>query len=318
MMRLVAIAILFVLNISVGAAENQLAVGELTARALPSQGVQAFSYRSKVTGRLYDITIRFPRQFRENPDAKFPALVITDGNRFFSAANFALNAVEAELGKPMILVAIGTPFEEGYAAYNRRRVHEFSTSGWNLKDPFGKTIEQSCREWKLTPKDCLGGADEFLEFIAGELLPTLSGPFRIDQNDLTLGGVSAGGFFAAWTVFQEASPFSNYIISSPALAYGDGEVFRQERRFADKNDDLDVGIYMSSGSLEIDHPYIEALGRVISGQAQLGGVLNSRAYENLTLHSEIHNGLGHVDAAAAAYARGLRLLRGAKPAESAQ
>jgi predicted alpha/beta superfamily hydrolase len=121
-------------------------------------------------------------------------------------------------------------------------------------------------------------------------------------------GVSAGGFFAAWTIFQERSPFRAYLISSPAMAYGDGDIFRQEARYAASHADLPVSIYLASGSLEIDDPFIEGVGQIVSGQARLGALLRGRRYPGLVLHSEIHQGLGHSDAAAMTMARGLRLL----------
>lgn len=280
----------------------------LVARDLPSPGVKAFRFRSEKMGRNYDVVIRFPRQYMAHPDKRFPALLITDGNRFFPAAMAALNAVEGELAAPMILIAVGTPFEEGPDAYNRRRVHEFSPPGWDMKDAFGQGVAQSCAGWKVPLAQCTGGAPEFLRFLSGELIPRLASDMRIDRDRLALGGVSAGGFFAAWASFQPHSPFSNYILSSPAFAYGDGEIFREEARFAEGRKDFPVGIYMSSGSLEIDHPYLEGVGKVVSGQAHLGGVLRGRSYPGLRLHSEIHQGLGHLDAASTAYARGLRLL----------
>lgn len=284
------------------------AISTLEPRNLPSPGVKAYSFRSETMGRTYDVTIRLPRQYLENPDRRFPALLITDGNRLFPAAMAALNAVEAELAAPMILIAVGTPFEEGHDAYNRRRVHEFSPPGWDLQDAFGKGIAQSCAGWKVPEAECTGGAPQFLRFLSDELLPRIARDIRIDRDRLALGGVSAGGFFAAWASFQAESPFTNYIISSPAFAYGGDAIFREEARFAAGRKDFPIGFYMSSGSLEIDHPYLEGVGKVVSGQAHLGGVLRTRAYPNLRLYSEIHQGLGHLDAASTAYARGLRLL----------
>jgi len=282
----------------------------IAPRDFPLLGMQAFSFQSKVMGRTYDIVVRFPMAYLQSPDRRFPALVISDGNRFFGAAASALMAVEAELEEPMILVGVGTPLEEGQAAYNVRRIHEFSPPGWDLKDAFGKTVAQTCEQNDVAKRDCVGGAPRYLTFLSRELLPFLAGGLRVDPEKLTLGGVSAGGYFAAWAMFQENSPFSNYIISSPAMAYGDGEIFRVESGFAKKHDDLDAGVYLGSGSLELSDAYLEGVGQVASGQARLGGLLRSRDYPGLNLHSEIHQGLGHLDVVPVSYARGLRLLFG--------
>ncbi|WP_157976453.1 alpha/beta hydrolase [Parahaliea mediterranea] len=291
-------------------AQNSKGSERIAPRDFPLLGMQAFSLDSEVMERRYDIIVRFPMAYLQNPEQRFAALVITDGNRFFGGAAAALMAVEAELEEPMILVGVGTPFEEGQAAYNIRRLYEFSPPGWNLKDPFGQTVAQTCKENDVPRRECTGGAPRFLAFLSQELLPFLAGGLRVDPQRLTLGGVSAGGYFAAWTLFQENSPFSNYIISSPAMAYGDGEIFRVESRFASKQNDLQAGVYLASGSRELADPYLEGVGQVASGQARLGGVLQSRNYPSLTLHSEIHQGLGHLDVIPVSYARGLRLLFG--------
>ena len=92
------------------------------------------------------------------------------------------------------------------------------------------------------------------------------------------------------------------------MAYGDGEIFRQEQHYAADHKDLKVSIYLASGSLEMDDPFLEGIGRVVSGQAQFGAMLRSRKYPSLKLYSEIHNGLGHTDGAGTTLVRGMRLL----------
>lgn len=284
--------------------------GKMQPRDFPTLGMQAFSFQSGVMNRTYDVIVRFPMAYMQEPDRKFPTLVITDGNRFFGGVAAALMAVEAELEEPMIIVAVGTPFEEGPMAYNVRRIHEFSPEGWNLKDEFGQSVADTCRQAGVDLNGCTGGAPKFLKFLSRELLPGLARGIRINLDNLTLGGASAGGYFASWAMFQKQSPFRNYIISSPAMAYGNGEIFRVEEDYARKHKNLKAGVYMSSGSLEITHPYIEGVGQVVSGQAHFGGVLMKRDYKGLTLKSELHNGLGHIDVIPVTFARGLRELFG--------
>lgn len=284
--------------------------GKMQPRDFPTLGMQAFSFKSDLMNRTYDIIVRFPMAYMQEPERRFRTLVITDGNRFFGGVAAALMAVEAELDEPMIIVAVGTPFEEGPMAYNVRRVHEFSPKGWDLKDEFGQSVASTCKQAGVDLGDCTGGAPRFLKFLSKELLPGLARGIRINLEDLTLGGASAGGYFAAWTIFQEDSPFRNYIISSPAMAYGNGEIFRTEENYASEHSDLRVGLYMSSGSLEMTHPYIEGVGQVVSGQMHFGGTLMKRNYDGLKLASEIHDGLGHIDVIPATFARGLRHLFG--------
>ena len=293
-------------------AASPMVAQQLEPRPIPSRDIQAYNYQSPSMGRRYDIIVGLPVGYQANPEKKYPALIITDGNHAFPIANDAARSLmEQHVIEGLFVISIGEPFEEGDSAWTRRRVHEFSTPDWAMADPFGQLVASGvCQRYRSEPGKCVGGAPQFLDMIVSELLPRLTGKYRIDPNQLGLFGVSAGGFFAAWTIFQKNSPFTKYIISSPAMAYGDGEIFRQEERYAAANKDLKVGIYMASGSLEIDDPYLEGIGRIVSGQAHLGALLRSRNYQSLKLTSEIHHGLGHGDAAGTTLTRGIRVLYG--------
>ncbi|MGB5587645.1 MAG: alpha/beta hydrolase-fold protein, partial [Gammaproteobacteria bacterium] len=176
-------------------------------------------------------------------------------------------------------------------------------------DSFGSMILQVCEgRYGLDAADCVGGAPAFLALIGKEVLPLLHERYRIDTDSLGLFGVSAGGFFASWTLLQKDSPFANYIIPSPAMAYGDGEIFREEARYAQHHEDLVAGVYMASGTLEIGTAYYEGTGKTVSGMAALAGTLTARGYPGLRISTGMHQGLGHSDAAAATLAIGLRTL----------
>lgn len=315
-------AALGALAIAALAGPVDLGAQRLTPRAFPQVGVRSFSFRSTIMGRTYDVSVGFPAGYDANPDSTYPAILVTDGNRMFpeayGMARGLMHPGAADDGVivPVFIVSIGTPFELGDSAWVQRRVHEFSPPGWPMTDAFGKVVMQGvCERYQPpTPREaCVGGAPRFLEFMVSELIPALTREHRIDPERLGLFGVSAGGFFASWAIFQGRSPFRTYIISSPAMAYGDGEIYRQEAGYAAGHRDLPVEIYLASGSLELDDPFIEGVGQIVSGQARLGAVLRSRSYPGLVLHSEIHDGLGHSDSAVMTMARGLRLLY-AKPA----
>jgi len=310
--RRLTIAVLSLLMLHTGQIVHANDTAKFEPRSFPTSNVKSYSYRSSSMDRLYDISIGFPKGYDQNPDKKYPALIVTDGNRAFPIVHTIMSGVESvpwnSVAMP-IIISIGTPFEEGQVAHERRRGYEFSPPNWDMTDPFGQFFKNLCQNTLDTAvQQCAGGAPRFLNFITSELLPDLYKEHRIDPDDLGLFGVSAGGFFASWVIFQENSPFNRYLISSPAMAYGDGEIFRQEAQYAETHKDLPVSIYIGSGTLEIDDPMLEGLGRIVSGHAHFGGVLNSRQYPSLKLYSEMHQGMGHMDTPAVVAARGLRLL----------
>jgi predicted alpha/beta superfamily hydrolase len=287
------------------------AAQEFTPRTFPIRSVESWSYKSPSMGHNYDIVVGLPTAYAENPGKTWPVLVVTDGNMTFPVAfDAARNLASQGDIDGLIVISVGTPLEEGDSSWTNRRVFEFSPPNWPRQDTFGKLITGLCTGAKTPEAKCSGGAPQFLNLIVNEILPKAKAKYRVDMNRLGLFGVSAGGFFAAWTLFQPNSPFTTYIISSPAMAYGDGEIYRLESQYAAKNKDLKVGIYMASGGLEMDHAMFEGIGQIVSGQMRLGAALKSRNYPGLKLLLEMHPNLSHSDVAPTTMNRGIRVLYG--------
>ena len=283
------------------------AAQELVPRTVPSRNVEAFTLQSPTMGQRYDIVVGLPAGFRPGSDKRYSALIVTDGNATFPAALDATRSLGGSIDAP-IVIGVGAPNEEGDTSFTRRRVYEFSPPNWAMNDPFGQAVSGLCQAYHTDPARCVGGAPQFLNFIVKELLPRLLQKYPIDPQQLGLFGLSAGGFFASWAIFQEISPFNKYIISSPAMAYGDGEIFRQEEHYAAGHKDLKVAIYMASGTLEMDDPQLEGVGKIVSGHAHFVAMLKSRKYPGLRLFTEMHQGLGHSDGSGTTLVRGMRLL----------
>jgi predicted alpha/beta superfamily hydrolase len=284
---------------------------EFTPRTFPIRSVESWSYKSPSMGETYDISVGLPPGYGAKPDKAWPLLVVTDGNQAFPGAFDAANALASQGDiDGIIVLSVGVTLEDGDSAWTRRRIYEFSPPNWDRQDPFGKLLTGFCAAYKAAPDKCSGGAPRFLDLIVKEIIPKAKAKYRIDMNRLGLYGISAGGFFASWTIFQPSSPFTTYIISSPATAYGDGEALRLEAQYAETNKDLRASIYMASGELEMDHPMLEGTGQIVSGMIRLGTKLRSRNYPGLKLVMEIHPGLGHSDAGATTLSRGIRVLYG--------
>lgn len=299
------------LVLTVALAASPLRAQQLVPRDFPVKDVESFSLESPGMGRRYDIVVGLPSAYNASPEKTWPVLFVTDGNMTFSMAQDAARVLTSQGDiEGLIVVSIGTPLEGGDTAWTRRRIHEFSPPGWPMTDQFGQLIRRLCETTRVPDGECTGGAPKFLRFIVSEVLPLVQAKYRIDPARLGLFGVSAGGFFASWAIFQPESPFTTYIISSPAMAYGDGEIYRQEAKYAEGHQDLKAGIYFASGTLEMDHPDFEGVGQIVSGQMRLGAALRGRKYPGLRLYSEMHQGLSHSDAAGTTLARGMRLLYG--------
>ncbi|MBK6489199.1 MAG: alpha/beta hydrolase [Gemmatimonadetes bacterium] len=280
---------------------------ELETRPVPLGQVEAFTFQSPSMGVTFSVSVGLPPGYKAGDGKSYQALISTDGDWAFSSVNTAARSLAGVIESPFV-ISIGTGADEGEALWTRRRIYEFSPPDWDMKDTFGQLVSKLCADMKTEPSTCVGGAPKFLNVIVSELMPLVSAKYPIDRSQLGLFGVSAGGFFASWAIFQPNSPFKKYLISSPAMAYGDGDIFRQEARYAKDHTDLPVGIYLAAGVLEASDADLEGVGRIVSGTAHLAGVLAGRKYPGLTVVTEFHPGMGHVDVVGTAVVRGLRTL----------
>jgi hypothetical protein len=258
-------------------------------------------------GVRFSLNVGMPPGYKPGDGRKYPALIVTDGDFAFPGVHAAAGSL-SDVITPLFIISVGTALDEGEEEHTRRRIYEFSPPGWDRKDPFGVLVEDFCRRMKSPEGRCTGGAGKFLTAIASEMIPQLASRFPIDTTQLGLFGLSAGGFFTSWAIFQPDSPFRKYLISSPAMSYGRGEIYRQEAAYAERHKDLAVGIYLASGALEAADPMLEGVGEIVSGMSHFAGVLATRKYPGLKVTVEYHPGMGHSDVMGTSVVRGLRTL----------
>lgn len=283
------------------------AYAQLQSRPVPNAGVESFTFQSPAMGVRFSLNVGLPQGYKAGDGKKYPALIVTDGDFFFGNVYESASTLSSVI-TPLFIISVGTALDEGEEEHTRRRIYEFSPPGWNRQDTFGQAVEGFCKRFKSPEGRCTGGSGKFLTAIATEMIPQLAAKFPIDTTQLGLFGISAGGFFASWAIFQPNTPFKKYIISSPAMAYGRGEIFRQEADYAKTHKDLAVGIYLASGGLEAADPQLEGMGEIVSGTSHLAGVLAGRQYPGLKLTIESHPGMGHTDVVGTSVVRGLRTL----------
>ncbi len=304
-MKAAALTTAFLLALSTTGANGQ----QLETRPVPTGDVQSFTFQSPSMGVRFSLNVGMPSGYKPGDGKKYPALIVTDGDFAFPGVNASARSLSGAI-TPLFIISVGTSVDEGEGEHTRRRIYEFSPPGWDRKDPFGQAVENYCRMFKSEEGRCSGGAGKFLTAIASEMVPQLAAKFPIDTAQLGLFGLSAGGFFASWAIFQPNSPFKKYLISSPAMAYGRGEIFRQEAGYAASHKDLPVGIYLAAGVLEAEDPQLEGMGEIVSGMSHFAGVLATRKYPGLKVTIEYHPGMGHTDVMGTSVVRGLRTLYG--------
>ena len=250
---------------------------------LPARSFQgeAFSYK-------HQVTVALPASYAAQPDRQYPVLWVLDSPLMMRSVVGLLDVmVLGNMAPEMIVVGVGSPPEEGLAAVGRR-VIDFSPPGDGYAPP-GLAGER----WSaLAPiPDFPHQADAFLSLLVDEIRPELAKEYRF-SGEHALFGHSAGGMFAAYSLFTRPDAFQKMIIGSPYLEGVSGAVFATESEFAESHDDLKVKVFLGAGEKEADE-YFVAISGTLESTARLSRLLMARHYPSLDLSTRIFSGKDH-------------------------
>ena len=134
-------------------------------------------------------------------------------------------------------------------------------------------------------------AKEFLSLLVDELRPRLAAEYRF-SGEHALIGHSAGGMFAAYSLFTRPDAFQKFIIGSPYLDGVSGAVFKAESEYAESHDDLDAEVFLAAGEMEAEE-YFVAISGNLESTARLSRTLTVRHYPSLLLSTRFFAGKNH-------------------------
>lgn len=133
-------------------------------------------------------------------------------------------------------------------------------------------------------------------------MPFIHSNYRINPDDQTIAGGSAGGRFALYTLFHYPNTFSRYIVGSPAIDWDEGVMFEYEARYAANNSDLPAQVFTAAGSAEPE--------AMITNVERMAQALRNRNYPSLELTVHVFEDETHLSVAPATFCRGLRVVFG--------
>lgn len=238
-----------------------------------------FTLTSDAIEREYQIMVITPGSYAENPGKQYAAIYLTD-------AQWDLSLVSSMIGKLnydrslLELVIVGISYPGKDANYDALRGRDLSPT----------------RVAQMIPDS--GGAGEFLEFIETGIIPEVERRYRIDPEKRALGGVSFGGLFSLYAMFEKPELFDRYISISPAVIWDDHYIAKREAAFAKQHDDLPVRLFLAYGGGEFP-AYTDPIKDF---QTQL----NERGYKDFALLNWTIEGERHGGVAADGWTRGLR------------
>ncbi len=149
-----------------------------------------------------------------------------------------------------------------------------------------------------------GGGAAFLKVIEQEIIPYVENNYPASVDDRTLVGHSYGGLFALYAWLWSPELFSNYIIVSPSLWYGEKQALRTVRETCESSSfDGSRNMYLAVGEYEEQ----ASSGRLmVSDLRQLEGLLKSCEKRKVSTYLRVFEDETHASIFPAAYSTGLR------------
>jgi predicted alpha/beta superfamily hydrolase len=240
-------------------------------------GTEVREIASSFIDQEFKLHISLPAGYADSTKV-FPVVYLTDSDAYFGyfrslAGNLHYGNLIPEI------VVVGVAYEEDVGSYMRKR-------------------ERDLLPAEVPNHPGSGQAALFLKFMREELLPFVEAQYRVDPEDRTIVGMSAGATFASYVLCTSPELFDRYIIVSPYLIYGQEVVIQMEKDYAREHDFLPARVYAAMGELE--PAYARGPWNTLMEN------IKKRNYSDLVLTQETLEGLSHMDVVFSAYVKGLK------------
>ena len=238
-----------------------------------------------VEGMEYKLYISLPDNYESSTDS-YPVLYFLDAWAQFGIIRQAYWLLKFNDEVPPLII-VGIAYEGSAQDHIFYRARDYT--------PTKVPKETLGRLGDFTPTS--GGAPEFIQFLENELFPMIENEFRAKKSDRAIFGVSYGGLFGAYALFNHTQLFQRYFIGSPPIWWDDEIILKYENSYAKNNHSLPAKVFMAVGGEENPASYNKLRDRVLS-----------RNYSDFEFTSTIFENETHMSVVPAAHSRALRVL----------
>ena len=215
---------------------------------------------SELIADTFNVMVSVPDGYYSS-EKRYPVLYVLDGDVAFGmAASIARYLQIGENIPELIIVGIGYGALDKSAGEKRRRDYRPTQAG---------------------------DAENFLNFLNGQLIPYIDSKYRTIPDDRTINGYSIGGLFALYTLFTKPETFSGYIIGSPSLTWDNYSIFSYEENSFEKIGEMKISLFISVGSEESDEKYFDPIDKLVTQ-------IQERNYSGLKLEAKVFDGSTHL------------------------
>jgi len=166
------------------------------------------------SGQQYIISLALPAG--PPPKDGYPVITLLDPQWSFSTLVETMRAQQPLL-EEAVIVGVGYPLNQG----GRRQ--------FDLTMPVPRSTLPTNRF--DAPYGPIGGADGFLDFLAGDLRKAVAARVPIDTSQQALFGHSLGGLFVLHALFTHPDTFQSYVAASPSIWWGDRAILVEMERY---------------------------------------------------------------------------------------
>jgi predicted alpha/beta superfamily hydrolase len=186
-------------------------------------GPTKLTIKSSVLGEERTILVRTPAGYDGNMH-KYPVFYMTDGDAHIGHTASTIEFL-ARNGRMSEMIVVGIT--------NTDRTRDLTPN-----KAVGPNAAQS---------PTAGGADNFLKFIATELIPEIEKRYRT-QPYRVLAGHSLGGLFVVHTLVTKPELFNSYVAVSPSLQWSDEATLKRAQEFFKTRQELRATLFASLGN----------------------------------------------------------------------
>jgi predicted alpha/beta superfamily hydrolase len=239
-----------------------------------------FTISSSYTNDEYEIYVSLPLGY-EKSDTTYPAVYCLDGDVGFGMTTDICRLLQIRNELPeLVIVCIAYGAYPGQKGNNRERDYTPTT---------------------VPNKEYSGGAGNFLDFVRSDLIPKIESNYKVNPSKRTIIGVSLGGLFGLYVVFQKHDIFQNYIICSPSIWWDNKTLLQLEKSYSESRSELPIHLFLSVGELENKDNMIIPWQELIKA-------IKSRNYSGLSMKSVMIDGETHLSAQPDAIVKGLKFV----------
>jgi uncharacterized protein len=269
---------------------------------------RSYTLRSRTLDQTFIIDVARPA-VRIPDGQRLPVVYVLDGDGAFGVAAQAARMMQMEVGglPPMLIVGIGYRYSSpqlAMAEHGAWRTRDFTPS---VDAESQARTRVALREAGFLAEVDYGGAAAFLKFITDEVTPFIVDRSAADPEDQCLVGMSLGGLFALYALFDASAAFRRYVILSPALWWDNDTIFAREAAYAAHSADLPARVFLGVGGREDEDgaPYLP-----VTKLARMAAVLRERRYPSLEVTHHVFPEETHMSVYPGAFVRGMRAVFG--------